>query len=188
MTTTKAASPTFCFTGQEHDPETGLYYYGARYLDPKTSRWLGVDPAMGEYVPGAGGDPGRLPGMGGVFNYVNMHVYHYGGNNPVKYDDPDGRIIKAVGEDGTTYTWDNERNEFYSGFLFRKYGTDDAFIKDVSDSLVHLKGSEYGQEIIGAVSGSRNVATVEKTDGAPDYEPRINRGSAKSTWYLISLV
>jgi len=29
--------------------------------------------------------------MGGVFNYANLHVYHYAGNNPVKYVDPDGR-------------------------------------------------------------------------------------------------
>jgi hypothetical protein len=28
--------------------------------------------------------------MGGVYNYVNLHVYHYAGNNPVKYTDPDG--------------------------------------------------------------------------------------------------
>jgi len=26
------------FTVKEPDAETGLYYYGARYLDPKTSR------------------------------------------------------------------------------------------------------------------------------------------------------
>jgi len=32
-----------------------------------------------------------LPGQGGVFNYVNLHAYHYAGNNPVKYVDPDGR-------------------------------------------------------------------------------------------------
>jgi hypothetical protein len=50
---------------------------------------------MGEYIPGAPvNDEARkcnqnLPGMGGVFNYVNLHVYHYGGNNPVKYTDPD---------------------------------------------------------------------------------------------------
>jgi hypothetical protein len=35
---------------------------------------------------------GSLPGMGGVYNYVNLHVYHYAGNNPVKYTDPDGRL------------------------------------------------------------------------------------------------
>jgi RHS repeat-associated protein len=84
------------FTGKELDPETGLYYYGARYLDPKTSRWLSGDPAMGEYFPVAPVNDeakkrnGNLPGQGGVFNYVNLHAYHYAGNNPVKYVDPDG--------------------------------------------------------------------------------------------------
>nr|WP_239447154.1 hypothetical protein [Treponema sp. Marseille-Q4523] len=28
-----------------------MYYYGARYLDAKYSRWLSTDPAVGEYIP-----------------------------------------------------------------------------------------------------------------------------------------
>ncbi|MBQ7673610.1 MAG: RHS repeat-associated core domain-containing protein [Alphaproteobacteria bacterium] len=84
------------FTGKELDSETGLYYYGARYLDPKYSRWLSTDPALGEYIPQAPiSDEAKkhnqnLPRMGGVFNAVNLNLYHYAGNNPVKYTDPDG--------------------------------------------------------------------------------------------------
>ena len=65
---------------------------GARYLDPKYSRWISVDPALGEYVPAASksSDGGKLPGMGGLFNTVNLNLFHYAGNNPVRYVDPDG--------------------------------------------------------------------------------------------------
>ena len=92
-------------TGKERDIETGLYYYGARYLDSRTGRWLSGDPAIGEYVPEAPVSDearkrnGNLPGQGGVFNYVNLHVYHYAGNNPVKYVDPSGMWLDN--EDGT---------------------------------------------------------------------------------------
>jgi hypothetical protein len=54
---------------------------------------------MGEYIPGAPVNEearkrnGNLPGMGGIFNTVNLHVYHYAGNNPLKYTDPDGKKI-----------------------------------------------------------------------------------------------
>ncbi|GHU66792.1 hypothetical protein FACS189447_08270 [Spirochaetia bacterium] len=91
------ASLPYRFTGKELDEETNLYYYGARYLDPRTSRWISGDPAMGEYIPGAPiNDEVRkqnqnLPGGGGIYNIVNLHVFHYAGNNPVKYVDPDGR-------------------------------------------------------------------------------------------------
>jgi hypothetical protein len=36
--------------------------------------------------------------MGGVYNTINAHLYHYAGNNPVKYTDPDGNTITIVDE------------------------------------------------------------------------------------------
>ena len=78
----------------ELDTETGLYYYGARYLDPKYSRWLSGDPAITDYMAGTSA------GEGGIYNTVNLHLYHYAGNNPVKYTDPDGRASEAAGYSG----------------------------------------------------------------------------------------
>ncbi|MFV0290780.1 MAG: RHS repeat domain-containing protein, partial [Mangrovibacterium sp.] len=34
----------FLFNGKELDEETGLYYYGARYYNPRVGIWYGVDP------------------------------------------------------------------------------------------------------------------------------------------------
>jgi RHS repeat-associated protein len=61
------------FTGQILDPESGLYYYGARYYDPELARFISPDPI----VPSPG-DPQTL------------NRYSYVRNNPVRYIDPSG--------------------------------------------------------------------------------------------------
>jgi len=80
------------FTGKELDTETGLYYFGARYYDPKVSRWISCDPAFEEYLP-VGNNNRNLPGEGGIFNPINLALYHYAGNNPIKYVDPNGKSL-----------------------------------------------------------------------------------------------
>ena len=53
---TSSEDMPYKFNGKDLDEETGLYYYGARYLNPMASIWYGVDPlaekftAMGGYV------------------------------------------------------------------------------------------------------------------------------------------
>jgi len=69
------------FTGKELDRETGLYYYGARYLNPKTSRWVSGDPAGWELIN---------PNRENVNVIESINWYSYTSNNPVKYVDPTG--------------------------------------------------------------------------------------------------
>ena len=143
-------------TEKERDEETGLYYYGARYLDSKTSRWLSGDPAMGEYVPSAPVSDearkrnGRLPGMGGVFNVVNMHVYHYAGNNPIRYVDPDGEKIVVTG--GLFFKIRTWIAIFRIGAALRR-STDTAAYQDFKD----LK------------SDKNYILTIEQTTGGNEF-------------------
>jgi len=104
--TSDGYSTPYKFTGKELDAETGLYYFGARYYDARVSRWISADPALadGKYFPKPNDydtehdfcwylqqdGSKKLAGLGGVFNAVNMDVYHYAGDNPVKLVDPDG--------------------------------------------------------------------------------------------------
>jgi RHS repeat-associated protein len=65
------------FTGKELDA-SGLYYYGARYYDALTGRFISVDPL---YVD----QPER-----GLENPQLLHLYAYAANNPIRYIDPNG--------------------------------------------------------------------------------------------------
>ena len=58
----------YLFNGKELDSETGLYYYGARYYDPRVSLWLNVDPLAEK----------------------TMTPYAYTNNNPIRFIDPTG--------------------------------------------------------------------------------------------------
>jgi len=85
----------FKFTAKELDSETGLYYFGARYYDPRTSVWQSADPILGKYLPsGKKEQDAQLP-SGGIFHSFNINLYHYSGLNPVKYVDADGNNFYA---------------------------------------------------------------------------------------------
>ncbi|WP_414939011.1 SpvB/TcaC N-terminal domain-containing protein [Amycolatopsis sp. cmx-11-51] len=72
------------FTGKELDAETGLYYHGARYYNPRTQLWASADPALPDYL-----DSGVA---GGIGEPRNLAAYTYVHNNPVKLTDPTGKF------------------------------------------------------------------------------------------------
>ena len=67
------------FNGKEMDGETGYYYYGARYYNPKVSLWLNVDP-LAEALPD------RSP-------------YEYTLSNPIRFTDPTGMYPNGPGDE-----------------------------------------------------------------------------------------
>jgi RHS repeat-associated protein len=69
------------FTSKEWDVDTSLYYFGARYLDPRTGVWQSTDPILASYIQR--GPAGASP--------KNLGLYTYGWNNPIVMRDPDGR-------------------------------------------------------------------------------------------------
>lgn len=78
----------FKFNGKEYDEETGNYFYGARYYDPKWSIFISVDPLAEQ----------------------TMSSYGYCYNSPNNYVDPTGMeadgwitTLKADGNKAHTY-------------------------------------------------------------------------------------
>ncbi len=83
------------FNAKELDEETGLYYYGARYYDPRISLWYGVDP-LANYNPFE--KENYIDGQhhGGVYNSFNHAVYSYCYQNPIHYTDPNGKQTSFI--------------------------------------------------------------------------------------------
>ncbi len=74
------ATSRYLFTGQEYDPESGLYYYGARYYNPFIARFIQPDTII------------QNP-----YDYESLNRYSYARNNPVKYKDDTGHFWHIIG-------------------------------------------------------------------------------------------
>ena len=84
----------YLFNAKEFDEETGMYYYGARYYEPRLNLWMSVDPIY-NYDPR--NSENYLDGEhnGGIYNYANLNPYIYCYQNPVKLVDPNGKQALA---------------------------------------------------------------------------------------------
>ena len=82
----------YLFNAKEFDEETGMYYYGARYYEPRLSLWVSVDP-ISNYDPR--NNENYLDGEhnNGVYNSYNFFPYEYCYQNPLHYIDPNGKQV-----------------------------------------------------------------------------------------------
>lgn len=100
------------YNGKELQDELGLnmYDYGARNYDPSIGRWINIDPLLNDLkftfddsqIDDEVDDEvfealiTKLETGDGIFNVDNLNPYGYGYNNPVSFDDPDGRCPVCV--------------------------------------------------------------------------------------------
>lgn len=88
----------FLFTGKERDAETGLDYFGARYMSAAQGRFTSPDPVAGS-----------------TFNPQSLNMYAYVWNNPLRNTDPTGMIVswedsaKKCDSNGLNCTTDLQR-------------------------------------------------------------------------------
>ena len=109
------------FNGKQFDEETGLYYYGARYLNPMASVWYGVDAFAEKYVESSG--------------------YVFCIDNPIKLIDSDGNkwdIHTSKNKDGKTNVLINVTGVVYNNSSDKKIN-----INNVRDQIKAQIESRY---------------------------------------------
>jgi RHS repeat-associated protein len=74
----------YLFSGKPFDPDTGLYDFGQRFYEPRTSLWLGLDSAFKEKPDIVASKP------------VLLAPLAYAAHSPVAHTDPDGRCPLCV--------------------------------------------------------------------------------------------
>ncbi|GHT17488.1 hypothetical protein FACS189429_1680 [Bacteroidia bacterium] len=147
----------YLFNAKELDEETGLYYYGARYYDPRVSLWLSAD-LMQEKFP-------------------NMSTYAYCAQNPVRLIDPNGMDWYEA-QDGTKQFDPNitknstlKEGEAYLGATYSEKGAN--YRSD--GSIMYSKESDAYSRMISQSDRSKgNESMAALTDQGtlvlPDYK------------------
>ena len=155
------------FNGKQFDEETGLYYYGARYLNPVTSLWYGVDPLTEKY-----------PSISG---------YIYCAGNPVKFIDIQGLDLRKVAvpanKSGTKFKTIEVDSKIaakvytFTRVMNKKYGT---HFKNNPD-LVHFYGNEtdYGYKSRDEAIEVNDIYKNKHGDNIPLYTPEPSNDTQK---------
>ncbi|WP_303908954.1 N-acetylmuramoyl-L-alanine amidase [Thiohalomonas denitrificans] len=156
----------YLFTGKELDEETGLYYFGARYYDPRTSVWQSADPILASYL---NGKP-----SGGVYSPSNLALFSYVGNNPLVFVDPDG-MAKIMIDPG--HGDHHSTNPMVDPGAVAKHGDTTYKEKDLALSFSQAVGAELtqlGHEVSYTRTGDVDDTSLKKLSWRTDMADKDN--------------
>ena len=148
----------YLFNAKEFDEETGLYYYGARYYEPRLSLWMSCDP-MEENTP-------------------FYSTYSYCLNNPILLIDPDGAypIITITKQKTGRTTW--QRIIGYTGQkrnIITRVNLYKVIVCDTEDKNHHIEFSVTRDAFI-MRKGARNGKKIVLSNVA--YEPKNGKDNS----------
>jgi RHS repeat-associated protein len=139
----------YLFYAKELDEETGLYYYGARYYDARTSVWLSADPLQEDFP--------------------NISSYAYVGNNPVKFVDLKGDSLIYHGDAQAVADLHNNHLGGYYNVTVNPT-TDEVSMSAVSgknpDNMTRSQREYYNKlNIVINGSGTTTINVVQNSEG-----------------------
>ena len=129
---------------------------------------------------------GNLPGMGGVFNIVNLAVYAYAANNPVRYVDPTGR---DAGDKSIYATTPAAGAEISRAIALAESGADYGNTPGLGGTIVRMDLSKYDcTGAMSAVAQKPYLSTAELSDAdlsSTHYEEIAPEDFSAGDWVVV---
>ena len=156
------------FNGKEFDEETGLYYYGARYFDPRLSLWMSTDRFAEKYP--------------------NSSPYSYCLGNPLGSIDINGDTLDVLNSKGAyLFTLDNHQYNRTKITAKKLYSQGVQWFESTADNYMQLlsvnadiRNSESfkhfsWQDIINFAETDRNMLSY-RSHGSGDWKAKGKPG------------
>ena len=142
----------YLFNAKEFDEETGMYYYGARYYEPRLSLWMSVDPQWE-----------RFP---------HMSSYSYSFNNPIKFIDNEGHEPITAVVDAMTAFVVEAGLDFVGNLVLKNMSPQQALNSINWGSATGAAIQSYAISLV--ISGAGSVKALKKAMESPLGRVAIN--------------